>query len=243
MKFFNYSKVKIFILPLIGALTSGKKQTVSQFQLGIIILAGPIPGILIAFLLYYLNNGIENEHLLMLANSFLFINLFNLLPIYPLDGGRLLEILFHRQNHIIRMLFSILSIMALVVLFVFTKSIIMLIVPVMMGIELYNEHKNEKIREYLKHEKINYREEYNLLPDQSYWLIRDCVLFSFSKKFAGIQPGNYEYNAMEPILMQHVNNVLQINLFNDLNLIKRMLFLLFYISSLIVPLILYSLHY
>jgi stage IV sporulation protein FB len=242
MKLFNYSQVKIFIIPLIGALTSGKKQTVSQWQLSIIILAGPLPGLLIAWALFYLNADLENENLKMLANSFLFINLFNLLPIYPLDGGRLLETLFFKQNHLIRLIFGILSIMALVTLFVFSKSLIMLIVPIMMGIELYNEHKNEKIRQYLKQENIDYQIAYKELPDKYYWLIRDCILFSFSKKFNGVQPGHYQYSVMEPVLMQQVNHVLQIHLIKDLNLLKRLLFLILYLSSLILPLILYSLH-
>ena len=242
MKLFNYSQVKIFIIPLIGALTSGKKQMVSQLQLSIIILAGPLPGLLIAWALFYLNADLENENLKMLANSFLFINLFNLLPIYPLDGGRLLETLFFKQNHIIRLIFGILSIMALITLFVFSKSLIMLIVPVMMGIELYNEHKYEKIRQYLRQENIDVRKAYEELPDKDYWLIRDCLLFSFSKKFAGIPPGQYQYSLLEPVLMQHVNHVLQIHLVKDLNLLKRLLFLVLYLVSLILPLILYSLH-
>jgi stage IV sporulation protein FB len=243
MRYYHYSNVKIFILPLIGALTGGKKQRVSQSQLSIILLAGPLPGLIIAFGLYYLNDSMQNENLKMLANSFLFINLFNLLPIYPLDGGKLMETLFFKHHHILRLIFGILSIMALAVIFLFSQSLIMLIVPVMMGIELFNEHKNEKIREYLNQEQINYKNEYNAISDKAYWIIRDCVLFSFSRKFSGIPPGQYAYSPMEPILMQHVSNVLQLNMLNDLNLVKKILFILTYLICLIAPLIIYSLHY
>ncbi len=55
MKLFNYSNVKIFIVPLLGAFTTGKKQQVSQWQLSLIILAGPIPGIIIGCLLFWFN--------------------------------------------------------------------------------------------------------------------------------------------------------------------------------------------
>jgi hypothetical protein len=47
MKLFNYSNVKIFIVPLLGAFTTGKKQQVSQLQLCLIILGGPVPGVII----------------------------------------------------------------------------------------------------------------------------------------------------------------------------------------------------
>jgi len=90
MKLFNYSNVKIFIVPLLGAFTTGKKQQVSQAQLSLIILAGPLPGIIIGCVLYFLNKDIQSETLKMLSNSFLLINLLNCLPFYPLDGGRLI---------------------------------------------------------------------------------------------------------------------------------------------------------
>lgn len=242
MKAFKYSNVKIFILPLIGALTSGKKQNVSQLQLSIIILAGPLPGIIIACALYYLNNSMNDETVKMLANSFLFLNLFNLLPIFPLDGGRLLETLFFKQNHIIRLVFGIISIMVLTVLFLLSNPI-MLIIPAMMGIELFNENKNEKIREYLRSERINVNQEYKDISDKDYWLIRDCILFNFGKKFGGIQPGVYQYSPLEPVLVQHMNSVLQVNMLYDMGLLKRILFVIVYVAAIILPLLLFSLQF
>jgi len=241
MKVFKYSNVKIFILPLIGAFTSGKKQDVSQFQLSLIILAGPIPGIIIACALFYANIDLHNETLKMLCNSFLIINLFNLLPIYPLDGGRLIETLFFKQNHIIRLVFGVISIIVLIAIFIFTSPI-MLIVPIMMGIELFNANKNDKIRSYLSSENIDYHKEYNELPNKNYWLIRDCVLFAFAKKYQGIQPGNYQYSIVEPLIIKHINTILQINVLYDLGIIKQILILLLYICAFALPLLFFSLH-
>lgn len=241
MKIFNYSNVKIFFIPLIGAFTSGKKQEVSQKQLSIIILAGPLPGLIIACVLYYFNKDVHSDTIKMLANCFLFINLFNLLPIYPLDGGRIIETLFFKQNYYIRLVFGVISIILLAVIFS-TASTIMIIVPIMMGIELFNESKNQKIRNILKSENINYHQEYNTLTNKEYWLIRDCILFAYPKKFAGLQPGVYQYTIIEPLIIQQVNTILQINMFNDLNVFKKILFLLLYLASFIVPLVLFGLH-
>jgi Zn-dependent protease len=236
MKLFNYSNVKIFIVPLLGAFTSGKKQQVSQWQLSIIILAGPVPGIIIGSLIYYFNFDLHNETLKMLANSFLIINLLNCLPFYPLDGGRLMETLFFKQNYVIRLVFGVISIMALILLFI--QSPFMLIVPVLIAFELYNESKHQKIREYLQNEKINYHTDYANLQDKDYWLIRDCLLFSFPKKYIGVNPGVYQYSLAEPLLVNHISTVLQVNLLNDLNLFKRLLILLVYILFFIGPLLL-----
>lgn len=239
MKLFNYSNVKIFIVPLLGAFTNGKKQQVSQLQLSIIILAGPVPGIIIGSLIYFLNLDVQNETLTMLANSFLIINLLNCLPFYPLDGGRLIETLFFKQNHIIRLVFGVISICALCFLFFYNP--IMLIVPVLIAFELYNETKHQKIRDYLMNEKINYHLDYNSLPDKDYWLIRDCILFSFPKKYPGIAAGTYRYSVAESLIVQHLNAVLQINLINDLNLLKRVLILLIYIAAFLSPFIFFKL--
>jgi stage IV sporulation protein FB len=238
MKLFNYSNVKIFIVPLLGAFTTGKKQQVSQWQLVLIILAGPIPGILAGCGLFLFNNTLQNENLTMLVNSFLVINLLNCLPFYPLDGGRLMETLFFKENYVIRLVFGIISIVALLFLFLFFFSPILIIIPALIALELFNEHKHQKIRDYLRQEKINYHTDYLSLPNKDYWLIRDCILFSFPKKYAGIAPGIYQYSPVEPLIVQHINAVLQINLKLDLNAFKRILVLLFYIFIFVGPLLL-----
>jgi stage IV sporulation protein FB len=238
MKLFNYSNVKIFIVPLLGAFTTGKKQQVSQWQLSVIILAGPLPGIIIGCILFWINREMQNPTLTMLSNSFLIINLLNCLPFYPLDGGRLIETLFFKENYVIRLVFGIISIIALLVLFLAISSFIMLVVPFLIGLELYNESKHQKIRDYLRQEKINYHTDYANLPDKDYWLVRDCLIFSFPKKYNAIQAGKYEYSFAEPLIIQHINTVLQVNLKTDLSVIKRLLMLLFYIFVFVAPIVL-----
>lgn len=238
MKLFGYSNVKIFIVPLLGAFTSGKKQQVSQWQLSLIILAGPVPGIIIGCLLYWFNREIKNETVTMLCDSFLIINLLNCLPFYPLDGGRLIETLFFKENYIIRLVFGIISIIALIILFLVIHNLVLIIIPVMIGLELFNEHKHQKIRDYLDQERINYYTDYNNLPDKDYWLIRDCLILSFPKKYVGLTAGKHEYSMAEAMIVQQISAVLQPNLRSDLNVLKQMLMLLFYIFVLIGPILL-----
>ncbi len=237
MRRYGYSNVKIFIIPLLGALTSGNKQQVSQKQLSFIILAGPVPGILLGMLLYYLNLEWNNENVKILAYSFLIINLLNCLPFHPLDGGRLIETLFFKDNFIIHMVFGILSIMVLLLMAIFAQSFILVLVPFFIALELYNESKYQKIREYLKQEKINYRVDYASLPDRDYWLMRDCLIFSFPKKYSSLAPGRYEYSILEGIIIQHISAVLQTNLVPDLKGFRKLLVLLFYLAIFIGPVV------
>ena len=244
MKMYNYQNVKLFIVPLLGAFVSGKKQSVSQKQMSIIILAGPVPGIIIGTVLYVINQTHPNETLKMLANVFIFINIFNLLPIYPLDGGRLLENLFINNNHGIRLVFTILSILFLISIITLSGNIIMVIIPAIMIFELINEIKNQKIRDYLGGERIQYQVEYNDLPDKNYWLIRDCILFSFQKKYGAVQPGQHTYSVIEPMLMQHVMKVLRPVFSNDLSVFQKVLFLMLYVFFLIgIPITLFIMYY
>lgn len=240
MKWYGYSNVKIFIVPLLGAFTSGKKQVVSQKQLALIILGGPVPGIIIGCVLFWLNRDWQNDTVKMLYQTFLFINILNCLPFHPLDGGRLIETLFFNENYLIRRIFGIISVVVLGLLFLYQQNFILLIVPVLITLELMNEHKHHKIREYLKQENIRSRIEYENLTNEEYWLIRDCVLLSFPKKYAGVSPGVHQYSAIEPLLVQHVSAVLQVHLKNDLKSFSKVAFLLFYLLLFILPIALYA---
>ena len=150
-----------------------------------------------------------------------------------------METLFFKENHVIRLAFGIISVIALLLLFVFLQSFVLIIIPVIICVELFNENKLQKIRDYLKQEKVNYHTDYDNLPDKNYWLIRDCLLLSFPKKYVGIIAGKYDYSIIEPIIIQHVQTVLQVNLALDLNVLKKILVVLFYIFIFAGPIALF----
>ncbi len=55
----------------------------------IIFLAGPITNFLIALVTYYLNINFEIKQMIIYSN--IILGFFNLIPIYPLDGGKILK--------------------------------------------------------------------------------------------------------------------------------------------------------
>ncbi len=241
MKLFNYNNVKLFFIPLLGAYVSGKKLIISQRQMSIVILAGPVPGIIIGFCLFMVNFIYPSEPLMMLANIFLFLNLFNLLPFMPLDGGRLIEVLFLKQNHSIRIVFTIISILGLATFAIYNKSILFLIIPISMVFELIMEIKNQKIRNYLEAENINYNVNYIDLPDTDYWTIRDCVLLSFSKRYSGVQPGVHNYSMIEAGIINHISSILKTPFLRDVKWLEKSAIILTYIFFMIVIPIIYVL--
>lgn len=239
MKAFNYTNVKMFVLPMLGAYVTGTKNIISQRQMSIVILAGPVPGILIGLGLLIFSNYLPNARIEMLGNIFIGLNFFNLLPFVPLDGGRLLETLFINHNHSIRVAFTIISIFFLLLFALLFKSLFFLIIPVSMIFDLVMEIKNQKIRDYLKLEHINYETDYNDLPDKHYWTIRDCLLLSFNKRYSGIQAGVHQYSPVEGGIIQHVSAILKTPIIKDLSVLGKIITMILFIIFLLLPVIYY----
>ena len=239
MKAFNYSNPKLFVLPLLGAMDAGKNTVISQRQMSLVILAGPVPGILIGLGLLLGNYYYPNDRLEMLGNIFIGLNFFNLLPFMPLDGGRLLSTLFINHNHIIRVVFTIISILFLVLFTFISQSIFFLIIPASMVFELLMEFKNQKIREYLIQENMNYITEYKNLSDKDYWIIRDCIVLSFNRRYAMVKAGVHQYTIVEGSIMQHVISILQTPMTKDLKITGKIMVFLIFCTFLSIPIIYY----
>ena len=239
MKAFNYNNVKLFVLPLLGAYVTGKKSVISQRQMVVVVLAGPVPGIIVGLALLMYTDSYPNERLDMLGKIFLGLNFFNLLPFMPLDGGRLLETLFINHNHALRVVFTSISILVLLLFAVLFKSLFFLIIPISMIFDLIMEIKNQKIRDYLVQEKINYITDYSQLPDKDYWTIRDGILLSFSKRYKGIQAGVHQYSVIEGGIIQHVVAVLKTPIIKDLKIVGTLIAFLIFCFFLLLPIIYY----
>ncbi|MDF2447928.1 MAG: peptidase [Bacteroidota bacterium] len=234
MKVYRYNDVKLFVLPMLGAYVTGNKSKISQKQMCAVILAGPIPGIIIGFCLLLSTIYYPNERIEMLGNIFFVLNLFNLLPFVPLDGGRLLETLFVNQNYTIRVIFTVISIIMMTILAILSQSIILLILPAFMVFDLIMKVKNQKIKEYLDQEKINYVADYTDLPDTNYWIIRDGIILSFNKRYASVPAGVHKYSILEGSLMQHVISILEIPFIKDIKLLGKILMVMLYIFFMVI---------
>lgn len=101
MRLFNYQDVKMFFIPFFGAAVSGRTTSVAGYVEAIVILLGPLPGIVAGVILGVVCWFQDGALLRSAATTLLLINGFNLLPFMPLDGGRLLHlVVFSRQRHL-----------------------------------------------------------------------------------------------------------------------------------------------
>lgn len=97
MRMFGYRDVKMFFIPFFGAAASGRRRGVERWKQGVVLLLGPVPGIMIGAVIAYAGG----PELRTLALMTIIVNAINLLPLSQLDGGQLFQILlFARHRHV-----------------------------------------------------------------------------------------------------------------------------------------------
>lgn len=177
MKLFNYSNLGIFFIPLFGGAAKGTKTNISQKQQSIVLLSGPLPGIVIGTVLFLLyKNSMHNPWMYGFSIGFIFINLINLLPIYPLDGGRLLQIIFLNNSKILSNIFSGLSIIAIIYFSITSRDYIFLFFGFMLLMSLLNTIQKQKLITLLKEEGIEPGITYEQMNKEQYTHIRQRMV-------------------------------------------------------------------
>lgn len=243
MKAFRYNDLGIFFIPLLGAYVSGNKREVSQRQSAIILLAGPIPGIIIGGIIYFYWLADPFSFLFGISTytvsiAFLFLNLINLLPVYPLDGGQLLNRVFLDEESWLSRLFIFLSIGALVwiALFAFPRpSYILLFFPAMMLLRMLGEKRFTNIEKKIEEEGINTDVEYADLPDEDYWKIRN-ILIAEHPAFKDIPPAPpFEYHEKEERIMTMIHGLLHRHLIQDVSVMGKIIIFLVWAAAISSP--------
>jgi len=239
MKVFRYKDLGIFFIPLLGAYVSGSKREVSQRESAIILLAGPLPGIVLGIIFYFLG---ESEPFLMIGNMtyysislfFVILNLFNLLPVYPLDGGQLLNRVFFNESNWLSKIFIILSI-GLLSWFAWRTNPVLFIFPAFMLLRLFADSRKSSIEKRIEAEGINTDVEYEDLPDEDYWKIRNIIIEEHPA-FRDLQTAPpYEYSAKEDRIMTHIQGLLHRHLVQDVSVAGKIVILVIWVAAIASP--------
>lgn len=133
MKLAGFRDVQVFFIPGMGGITSGEKHEARPLTHMLVYLAGPMPGLLLSlssFALIAWEPGIMNTswgpYLTMAALASLLVNGFNLLPVLPLDGGRIIELLLIARLPWLRFVFSLASSLAILAYGVYINDKVLL---------------------------------------------------------------------------------------------------------------------
>lgn len=238
MKLFRYQDLSIFFIPLLGAMAGGSKEKISQKEKGIVLLAGPVPGIIIGVIIFLIAGDTGNYSLSRLSYAFVLINALNLLPIYPLDGGQLLKTLFLGSREIVSTIFVVCSIVLMAAYAVYNREWFLLIIPYFFVVRMLQQRQVTKIRSRLRQEQINYSQSYSELSDKDYWRIRGAVLTLHPVLARTVGANDYVISDRENDIINYVKSVLKTQPVKDLTVTGIIIFMLIWIASFGVPLLL-----
>jgi|JI9StandDraft_1071089.scaffolds.fasta_scaffold03463_2 stage IV sporulation protein FB len=235
MKIFHYQDVRMFFIPFIGAFVKGEKEEISQRQNSIILLAGPLPGIIIGFFLLAVGFIYSKNDLSLAGLIFLFLNLFNLIPFSPFDGGRLIETIFFNKKEFLQIFFLAISSIGVAIIAILTESYILLIFPFLLIFQVLNLFKFSKIRSALEAREVTFNKPFQALTDREYWLIRDQVISNFDS-FKEIKVGNYEISKNENQIIDMVKLILTDRIILDLTWIGKFIIVSIWCFFFLLPL-------
>ncbi len=113
MRLFGYRDLQILFVPFLGAAASGTPREPKIHQQLIVALMGPLPGILIGYALMHAAHPATGGLLWQAGLVMLVLNYLNLLPVIPLDGGRVMSLLLFTRYPRLRGVFTLLSALVL----------------------------------------------------------------------------------------------------------------------------------
>jgi stage IV sporulation protein FB len=223
MKIFGYKKLKMLFIPFMGALVQGKKKVYSQTQSAWVLLAGPIPGMIVGFVLLEWGLTDQSFWILQLSLLFILLNAVNLLPIDPLDGGQLIRVMILGKSELFQLIFSFLSSISLIVLGLWLDSYILIIFGFLLGFRVKSMYSLYFIRKDMKAEGINYETTYERLTDATYAHIKR-ILIANKPVLEKIQEEVDEMH-FNQLMANQVDSVLQEPMRRDAGVVGKVLFM------------------
>ncbi len=163
MKLSGYQDTSMLFIPFLGAVaTARQKDDATLTQRFWVSLAGPLPGLILGVGLAFATRGSHNyTWLTELAWTLIGLNLFNLLPVYPLDGGHIANLLLFSGFPYTDVFFKVVCVIILVLLGIGQPGFLFFAVPVALSIPL--SFRSAKVNSKLRKEPPKNQE--HLLPD------------------------------------------------------------------------------
>ncbi len=231
MKRFGYKNVRMLFVPLMGAFVHGSKDEYRQKESILVILAGPLPGIALAVVFWILGHQLHVLWMVEVALWSFLINAINLLPILPMDGGRLLNALFFQRIELFQVIFAFCSSLAMIAIGFYFEYYLLMVFGFLMGFQVRSRHRRYLVHKSLRDSDVEYTTTYEKLTDRAYHFIKKEVLEHTPglRKFME----NAEETDTSMIVAGEVNNMLEPPLEKDAGIVYKAFILFIWIAAIL----------
>lgn len=233
MKVFGYENVRMLFVPLMGAFVHGKKESYTQWQQALVIIAGPVPGIIFGLICWKIGFEYGIDWLATLACVFLVLNALNLLPVQPLDGGKLFQILFLSESSLVPVVFTLLSSLAIIGLGFYFQMYLLMGIGFFMAFQVRNQYRSFLIHKSLNQQNVNFTGTYDELSNGDYHFIKLEMLANTPglRKYIDLS----EDPETDQLVAQEVKSLLKPFVKQNITGFWKIILLLVWIASLIIP--------
>ena len=165
MKLSGYQDTTVFFVPFLGALATARNDDATLTQKFWVSLAGPLPGLVLGIGLAIL----IGDHSLSVSDASVYpdwvhttsmmlivLNLFNLLPVYPLDGGQIANLLLFSRHPYLAVMFQSIGVLLLMLLGL--KKPTFLVFAGVIALTIPNSFRVAKLRKKLASMTVGDRE-------------------------------------------------------------------------------------
>ncbi|NOQ71377.1 MAG: hypothetical protein GQ574_05220 [Crocinitomix sp.] len=238
MRIYRVKAQGMFIMSYFGNSTTSLRFSDSQRQQTFINLMGPLPGIILgsAIFLYALYSE-PSIFVIEIGVLLLVVNVLNLVPIDPFDGGRIVGGFFFNKNDQLKMIFTLISSVTMIVIGVYYGFIPLTVFGFLMGLKVRAFQKSKDLHEQMEETNVNYKKEYGDLTDKEYWKIRTIFLLN-NPKLKEMIPSGYTLWDNERLLVEQVRQVLRIDMKPDLSIVSKIAILCLVLVLIVSPIVL-----
>lgn len=243
MKLFHYRNVRMLFIPLMGAFVHGQKDELKQSESLFVILAGPLPGIIFGLVTLFLFFDTSNLYIKELSFWALVINVINLFPILPLDGGRLVKILWPGKAELFQLIVLLIASLGVLFMSFWFEEYFLALVGVFMGLQLRTLHRRYLIHKEVSEHEVVYQSTYEALSDRSYHFLKKKVLEHTAalRKIVSMDTGDMDVD-MNLMIAEEVKNVLEAPMKKNVPLWIKIFVVLSWLACIFAPIwLIYSL--
>jgi Zn-dependent protease len=150
MRLSGYQDTRIFFIPFFGAAASGRSTDGSPVKEGLVLLAGPVPGLLLAIPVLVFGAAMHEAWLTSTGYALLGINAINLLPLVPFDGGRLFDLVLFGRHPMLETGFRVCAVAGLGMLAFWSRDIVLGVLAFFVLMSIPAERRMRAVRESLR---------------------------------------------------------------------------------------------